>query len=149
MLDNLQTLITAIKTYDFGNEMEKVIVDNKDALADLQAEQWAKGQDIYGKPIQPGYAPFTIEKKKKNTGLAAVTDHVTHFETGELYRSLEGKVQNKEYSIESPSFKLKAVEKRSDTNVVGLTDESKERFAEEITIPGVRKSFKAATGLSF
>ena len=149
MLTGLEDMIKGLKAFDFGEEMERVIIEHKDVIADLQAEQWAKGINSFGREIGPAYAPYTIEQKQQKSGLAAVTDHVTYYDTGELYKSLNGEVSNKQYDITSPSFKFEKAKERSGVTVVGLSPESKQRFAEEITIPGVRKVFKEKTGLSF
>jgi len=149
MLEDLQNKIIALRSFNWGDEMQTVIQANTEALADLQAEQWAKGLAANGSEILPPYAPYTIEEKKKKTGLAAVTDHVTFYDTGELYKSLRGEAANMKYDITSDNFKFKKAIDRSGVRIVGLTDESKERFAEEITVPGVRRSFEAKTGFSF
>lgn len=149
MLDDLKNKIDALRSFNWGEEMEAVIKQNEEALADFQAEQLAKGINRLGQEILPEYRPFTIEQKRKKSGLAAVTDHVTYYDTGELYKSLQGEVGNKQYDITSPSFKFDKMKKRSGERVVGLTEESRLRFAEEITIPGVRKRFKEKTGFTF
>jgi len=149
MLDDLQNKIKALRDFDWGYEMEKVIKDKSEVIADFQAEQWAKGQAANGSDILPQYAEFTIEEKKKKSGLAGVYDHVTFYDTGELYKSLQGEVANMQYDITSSNFKFGKAVKRSGERIVGLTDVNKERFADEITLPGVRKVFEEKTGFSF
>jgi hypothetical protein len=149
MLDDLQNKINSLRQFDWGYEMEKVIHDNSEVIADLQAEQWAKGETAKGEEILPPYAPYTIEQKRQKTGLAAVTDHVTFYDTGELYKSLQAPVANMQYDITSNNFKFKKATDRSGLRIVGLTDSNRLRFAEEITLPGVRKVFKEKTGFSF
>lgn len=149
MLEDLQNKITALRSFNWGEEMQAVIQANTEALADLQAEQWAKGLAANGSDINPPYAAYTIEQKQKKTGLAAVTDHITFYDTGELYKSLRGEAQNMQYDITSDNYKFNKAIDRSGLRIVGLTDESKERYAEEITLPGVKRSFEAKTGFSF
>ena len=148
MLEDLQNKINVLRSFDWGHEMETVIKAHEDTLADMQAEQWAKGQAANGGEIFPAYAPYTVEQKQTKTGLAGVYSHVTFYDTGELYRSLQGKVANMQYDITSDNFKYQKAIDRSGLRIVGITDANKERFAEEITVPGVKKVFYQKMGFS-
>ena len=76
------------------------------AYLDEQAKQWAMGQDQTGEAITlngHGYTPYTMDLKSKyGVGLGAVTDHVTLFQTGELYRTLRLDIENGNVIVSSP-----------------------------------------------
>src|SRR5438105_15278256 len=106
MLTHLQNKINALQSFSFQDELVKIVTDHKDKLADLQAAQLAQGINSKGEEINPQYAPFTIEQKKKKTGLAGVYSRVTYFDTGDLYKSLQAQVSGTKFSIRSESFKF-------------------------------------------
>jgi hypothetical protein len=146
-LDDFKSRVDALKAFDFGDELEGIVERNKSTIADLQAEQWAKGKRSDGNDINPQYSPFTIAYKKQfGVGLGRITDHVTFYQTGELYKSLYAAVNNRQFSIESDNFKFDKAKKRSGEKIVGLNQESKVTFAENITLPEIKKVLKDKTG---
>lgn len=146
-LDDLRKLRDAINNFDFAAEQEQIVTDNKDVIADLQAEQWAQGLASDGGQIYPEYAPYTIEQKRGKPGLSGVTSHVTFYDTGETYRLLTAMINSGHYTITAATFKFDKIIKRSGKRVVGLTYDSREKFAKGVTLPGIKKVFKEKTGL--
>lgn len=143
MLTNLRNKINALRSFDFDKEQRTIIDANKDKLADLQAEQLAQGLKSDGSRITPGYSAFTIQDKKANgTGLGAVTDRVTFFKTGELYRKLRADIQGSTFAIRADTFKFHKAIDRSGVNVVGLSRDSKEKFVLTYTRPGLLKAYE-------
>lgn len=143
MLDHLQRKIKALETFNFKSETLAVITEHKDKLADLQAEQLAQGLNSKGEKIGPEYRPFTIQKKKsEGVGLGRVTDRVTFFQTGELYRKLRAEIRVSAFAIKADSFKFDKMIKRSGVNTVGLNDDSREKFILGVTRPGILKAYK-------
>jgi hypothetical protein len=149
-LTELKNTIARLKAFDFHEELQTVVEENREVIADLQAEQLAKGVKSDGNEINPPYSPFTVEQKQKHgVGLGRITDHVTFYDTGEMYSLMRAEVSGDQYEITNSSFKFDKMKKRSGERVVGLNDSSKRTFAEEITIPNIKKVFKQKTGLNF
>lgn len=148
-MDDLKTVINKLKAFSFKDEMIAVITQNKDTIPDMQAEQLAIGLKSDGNKILPEYAPFTIQEKMRKTGLSGVYNHVTFYDTGELYSSLTAEITGENYDVKSPSFKWAKAIERSGKRIVGLTEANRSEFAKTITLPGVKKALKAKTGLVF
>lgn len=149
-LNDLKNTIDKLHRFSFKDELQVIVQENAEEIANLQAKQLAEGVKSDGTEINPPYRPYTIEQKRKyGVGLGRVTDHVTYYHTGDLYKSLEAKVTGDEYDITSSSLKFDKMKKRSGERVVGLNKSSKTIFAEEITLPNIKRVFKDKTGLSF
>lgn len=155
-LYNLEQLINNIQQFDLVTEQNKIIEEHKDVLADLQAEQWgSKSKDYAGRDIKlldnpgGGYRPFTIEKKRtEGFGLGAVTNRITLFQTGELYRSLFATITSSKFFLSSDVFYFKKLMKRTG-DVTGLDHDERLKFAETYVRPGIKEVLKQKTGLSF
>lgn len=155
--DTFITFIDKFQAFDFGAEQETIIEANKESLADLQAEQLAKGKDRNDEPIllkdnpdyEFGYTPFTKDLKEKyGKGLGAVTDHVTFYQSGNLYRELFATVNKEEFTIESKVPYFGELIQRTGDEAMGLAEESKERFAENILLPKFNDVLTEKTGLA-
>lgn len=143
MLNHLKKKIEALERFSFQNELVTILDANKERIADLQASQLAKGINSKGAPIYPQYSPFTVQYKKMfGVGLGAVTDRVTFFQTGELYRKLYAAVNAKNYTIKADTFKFDKMIKRSGADTVGLNVESRRDFVNEITRPQILEVYK-------
>ena len=156
MLDNLQTLIRNLRTFDLAKEQEQIVVENKDALADLQAEQWGEtSKDYAGRDIKlldnPGgtYRPFTIEKKKsEGIGLGSVTNRITLFQTGALYKELFATISNGKFKLTSSVPYFNTLMRRTG-DVTGLDYDQRLKFAETFVRPGIKTALKEKVGISF
>ena len=155
-VDNLKHLADSLRRFDLEKEQTKIIEEHKDVLADLQADQWGElSKDYAGRDIKlldnPGgvYRPFTIQKKRsEGRGLGSVTDRVTLFQTGALYRELFVTIASGKFSLSSsvPYFK-KLMNRTGD--VTGLDKDHRLEFAETYVRPGVKQALKQQTGLKF
>lgn len=164
MITSLKRLARNLEKFDL-EEVQYVIIDtNKDAIADLQAVQLSEGKDITGTVRNDSYAPLTVRYKQElGKGLGRVTDRVTFFFSGELYNSLEGRLNKaaKTYTTGSTlttlveaAGNLANFETKFDKMVTrigfekyGLDRQRQLEFFDNITKPGVRKVLLTRTGL--
>jgi hypothetical protein len=104
---------------------------NTDVMADLNAEQMAQGIRATGSEIKPAYHPLTVEiKRTEKTGLAAVTDHVTLYDTGSHYRQLYAEVKGDEIEYGSRDSKSEKLENKYGRTIYGLTEDSREELVQ-------------------
>lgn len=97
-------------------------------VEDLNATQLAQGLRADGSELLPSYTPLTIELKKHKSGLAAVTSHVTLFDTGDFYRSLHAEVKGDRLVYSDTDEKFEKLNKKFSTSkgsILGLTKDSK------------------------
>ena len=102
----------------------ETIEEKGEVMADLNAEQLAQGLRSDGTEILPDYAPLTVELKKEKSGLAAVTDHVTLYDTGSFYRQLVAEVQGDAIIYDSRDEKADDLDEKYSTakgSIYGLT----------------------------
>lgn len=114
-----------------GKEVDlavKAIDDNSEVAADLIAQQLAQGIKSTGEKSDYSYSLFTIASKKGKTGLAAVTSHLTNYDTGESYKGLYAKVKGSTIEFGTTSNKENAISGRMDGKAFGLMQENKEEF---------------------
>lgn len=67
---------------------EESLNATSEPAVDIIAGQLAMGMRADGTEITPSYSPLTIELKKKKSGLSAITDRVTLYDTGQYYAGL-------------------------------------------------------------
>ena len=80
-----------------------------------------------GKKSDFSYAPFTVAIKKNNrTGLAAVTSHLTNYDTGESYQKLYAKVKGFLIEFGTTTDKEESISARMEGKAFGLTDDSQD-----------------------
>lgn len=164
MIEQLKRFARNLERFDLEEVQYVIVDDNKDHIADLQAQQLAEGKDITGKIRNDSYAPMTVRYKQElGKGLGRVTDRVTFFFTGELYNSLEARINKaaKTYTTGSTlttfveAFgNLANFETKFDKMVTrigyekyGLDRERQLEFFNNITKPGVRKILLIRTEL--
>lgn len=155
-LDQLEQLITNLSRFSFEEEQNIIIEENKDVLADLQAEQWGStSKDYAGREIKlldnPGgrYRPFTIQKKlSEGSGLGRVTNRITLFQTGALYRQLFVTITTQKFFLKSTVPYFSKLMKRTG-DVTGLDVDHRRTFAETYVVPGMREALERKTGLTF
>ena len=156
-LEHLNTLINNLEQFDLAKEQEIIIEDNKDVLADLQAEQWGStSKDYAGRDIKlldnpqygEGYRPFTIEKKKREgVGLGSVTNRVTNYQTGELFRLMKTNINAGKFFFTSDVPYFKSLMRR-EGDPTGLDHDQRLKFAETYVRPGINAVLKEKTGLT-
>lgn len=149
-LDSLRTDITNLTAFDWGTELENIVETNVDALTQLQSEQMAKGIDSEGNETAldgNGYQQSTIEYKDKfGQGLGAVTDRVTGYMTGNLYASLKADVKDGQYALSSTVDYFPALLARTGDKWMGLNEDRRKQFSNNVTIPAIQLIFKDKTG---
>lgn len=144
----LDTLINNLSAFDFQQEQEHIITDNKERLADLQAQQFAMGKDSKGQPIELidnpqygyGYRPYTIFKKQtEGVGLGKITSFVSLYGKGTLYKELNVTIANNTFEIASkvPYWSTLMARTQEDTNK--LSADSRRFFAEGYVLPGIEQ----------
>jgi hypothetical protein len=156
-LDNLEHLITALQTLDVQKEQDAIIEAHKKSLADLQAEQWGStSKDYAGRDIRlldnvefdGGYRPFTIKKKtEEGFGLGRITDRITLFQTGTLYKNLFATITAGKFFLTSDVPYFKKLMRRTG-DVTGLDADKRLEFAEAFVRPGMAAIIKEKTGLT-
>ena len=149
-LDSLQSDISNLTSFNWGDELNTIVEGNTDALLTLQEQQMASGVDSNNEPTAlegNGYQPSTIEHKQKyGQGLGAVTDKVTGYMTGALYAALEAKVDDDTFSFDSTVDYFPALLDRTGEQWMGLNDDSKKQFGENVTLPAIQLIFRDKTG---
>lgn len=151
-LDGMKQLIDDLAAFDFGQELRTIVIDNEAELPELLKVQLAGGKDgnnedvtLYG---SPNYARATISEKKINgRGLGAVTDRITNYMNGDFYRLQRAKVEGNIFSVDSPVSYFDDIVERSGEPVMELNEESRLKFATEITLPAIEDVLYAKTGL--
>lgn len=145
-LDNLRNDIINFQSFDWAFELENIVETNKDALVQLQEDQWWEGKDSEGQPIAlegRGYSKRTFEIK---TAKGQPTDRVTLRDTNALYSSLQATVNDGEFALKgNTEYEAELIE-RTGEQVYGLDQEKREQFANSITLPAIRTIFHEKTG---
>lgn len=68
-------------------------------------------------------------KQKYGVGLGRVVDHITLYQSGNLYRTLELYIDQKNIFVRSPAPYADKLIQRTTDKVFGLTPENKEEYA--------------------
>lgn len=147
----LKQFITALATFDFAATQERAIATNLEPLVQYQVEQFASGKDAEGEPILlegNGYNPFYADKKRKyGIGLGRVTDRVTLFLTGALYKETFASITSGKVLFSSRvPYWPELISRTGD--VTGLNEENRKDFAYSFLLPFVSRELHRATGLS-
>jgi hypothetical protein len=104
------------------------VKEQESDVLDLQKDQLNAGLLDKGDAIEPPYAPFTVQKKKKKGQDA---DRVTLRDTGSFYNKQYVKFHRESFEITSRDRKTQKLKRKYDGrgrlggDVFGLTDESK------------------------
>lgn len=125
-----------------GKEIEfaaQAIQENATVAEDMVAAQLAQGIKSDGSDANFTYAPFTIAVKRTRSGLAAVTDHLTNYDTGASYRGLYLKVEGADIKFGTTTDKEEAIEERMDGMAFRPTQENKEEFLNQHAQPSMNK----------
>lgn len=141
MLANLQALDVHELAIETATEAEPVMVD-------AMADQLSQGRRADGSNISPPYAQFTIQEKEKKSGLAAVTDVVTLFDTGAHYAELFAEVQGDIIEYGSKDSKSESLQSRYG-KIYGLNEEARAEVIEDFIEPRFEAKIERATGLKF
>lgn len=145
-------ILDVLKSMDLQAIAAESLEANAETIADLNAEQLARGLRADGSQILPEYAQLTIDIKKTKSGLSGVTDHVTLYDTGDHYQQLYADVKGVEIEYGSRDEKSARLEKKYATKrapLYGLTIDSR-----DILMSGPVKKYwetkiEKLTGLKF
>lgn len=155
-LEALEKLIDDLERFDAHEELQVIVTNNKDVIKDLQQQQMAGGVDSEGNEVllkdnaswNYGYRPYTIrEKEKVGSGLGAVTDRVTGYMTGQLYQHLAVRVKGDEFDVSSDVPYFDELESRIGEQWMGLNEQSRIQFGEDVVIPDFSIALRDKTGL--
>ncbi len=147
-LDSLRTDIARLSAFDWGGELKTIVESNVEEIANLQSNQLYAGIDSKGAEITlegNGYSYVTMQIKKEK---GQPIDRVTWNDTGDLHASLEAIVKGDTFTIDSKSEqeKFSSMIERSGEDVIGLNNYQKQVFADDVTLPSIKQSFKDKTG---
>jgi hypothetical protein len=146
LLENLAAL-------DVEQIATSILKSNEEIMADLNATQLSQSMRTDGTEIFPSYKGLTIHiKETMKSGLAAVTDRVTLYDTGDHYRQLYAKVMGRELEFGSKDEKSAKLEKKYATSkgaLYGLTEDSRDELVESHLRPEWAKDISSKTGLKF
>jgi len=147
-MQTIQEHLAKLRGFNFQDELQVIIEDNKERVADLQADQLSQGLRNDGRQINPQYTKYTVAAKQQfGVGLGAVTDRVTFYDTGELYKSLRVKVTPTTFTIQSDNFKFDKMIKRSGKETVGLSKDYCDMFVQSYTKPIIARRMREVLGV--
>lgn len=134
----IAAVLNRVKSIDIKSIAQTSIVETKEAIADLNAEQMFVGLRSDGSEILPSYSKLTIQIKKEK---GQPTDRVTLRDTGSFYEGIKVDVSGDRLNITSTDEKTEKLNKKyskSKGNIFGLSD----RFKREYLNNNLRKVFK-------
>ncbi len=151
-LNGLKKIMEDLEAFNFEVSLSSIIAENKDLISDKVADQIGRtGLDGNGDRITLDggeYTDFTVRYKQEHgKGLGAVTDRVTLYQTGELYRMIETEVTIDEVTTLSNVPYYDELMERTGEQVMKLNESSRLEFAQEIVIPAFAEDLKEKTGL--
>ena len=152
MLDDFENRITALKGFDFGQELETIVENNSEKITEYVRKQLEAGIDGNNEPNKifdrTEYRPLTIEiKKERGSGLGAVTDHITNYMTGSFYNSLKTDVEGNVFEEDSDVSYFGDIRLYSSDALLEVNETNRKEFAETVTLPGIQEALLAKTGL--
>jgi hypothetical protein len=147
-LTGILNLVNNLRELDTQKEVQTIIERNGARINELQQEQLAAGIGRSGRVRVDEYRPLTkLIKRERGVGLGAVTDRVTFFMQGNLYRSLRTVFRGTTFRTESPLPTFQKMLDRIGEDDYGLSPDQCEEFATGITIPEFGKVLEQRTGL--
>jgi hypothetical protein len=150
MINGLLTLRNGLKSFNLEKEQYTILEDNKEVLADLQAEVLAEGRDKEGQVRNDQYSDFTVRYKLEfGQGLGRVTDRVTFYMTGAMYKSFFTYLSKRTFEVRSPLERFDKMIARVGEQNYGLDTERKMRYFSEVNLPRVKDILFIKTRLRF
>lgn len=151
-LDDFKNTIDKLTAFDFGQELQTIVSEHTDDITEFLKVQMAAGKDGNNEPVtlngNPEYSPFTIlDKKLRGHGLGAVTDRITTYMTGDLYRSMKTNTEGSAFFTQSDVPYFDEVIDRTGDQVMELDEDSRRKFGNEITLPAIQDVLYAKTEL--
>lgn len=132
----LKKRLLAFKGTESGLALE-ALNDNAQLIADANKIQLEFGIKTDGQKSDFKYAASTIALKKKRSGIAGITNHLTNFDTGESYEELFAEFKPDHAIFGTKTDKEQAIIERMDGKAFGLTDDNKKILMQD----EIKKSF--------
>jgi hypothetical protein len=146
-MTTLVSMINRFKQIDTSAIAITSIVETKEAIANLNAEQMFSGLRSDGSEILPSYTDYTIELKKAKGQPA---DRVTLRDTGSFYENIKVEVIGDKININSTDEKAEKLNKKyskAKGKIFGLSDRYKREYLNESLRKVFKKKIENATGL--
>lgn len=140
----LTEIISRVKLLNSQTEQiaEEVITQSKEAYLSLNASQLSHGLDKEGNAITldgNGYTPYTKDLKEKyGQGIGAITDYVTLYQTGTMYKSESLGVSGGYINLRFNTPYSDKVLSRTGDQVLGLDANSRDEFIIGFFKPGIK-----------
>lgn len=150
-LDGLEDLLNNLQAFDAHTELLTIVDENGERINELMQQQLSEGKDMSGQVRIDEYRPLTLFFKRTDNRvqgtLGAVTDRVTFYMYGNLYKSMTTVMSGDDFSVESPLPTFDKMVNRIGDDEYGLDPEERLNFATEITIPKFAEALQQKTGL--
>lgn len=127
-----EKLIEASKKETIQGILRDIVEENGHILEDLNRDQLFKGKNIDGTDIEPEYTDFTKQLKALK---GQPSDRVTLKDTGDLYASIRVKTFDQAFELVATDPKTPELFLKYGKLWLGLSDESKAIFVNEIVRP--------------
>jgi hypothetical protein len=150
-LDDFAQRIAKLQAFDFGKELETIVTDNVDAIADLQRDQMLEGRGVDGAFLRPFYSEdpyfkkpgaalrYARWKQKITPNPQRPLDVPNLIITGVFHESLTANVEGDLVEIEtSAAFGDDVFDKFPKAQ--GLDEDKRLLFAETITMPAIKQA---------
>lgn len=138
--------IRKIEAFDFQKNAIEIVEMNKEFLAELLRTQLERGLDGNNNPVTirgvEKYAPFTIEKKRKMTGLSRVTQWITNYDTGQFYEKIKPKTDGVRLSFDSSVPYFQDIIAQSGGIIMKLNKQNLELFIKTKLKPELERRMK-------
>lgn len=128
-LDKLYSNLSNLDVIDICVEI--IENDLSEFINDLNRKQMAdKGKRSDGSQLSPEYTDLTEWFKRQKSGTAAITGHVTLFDTGDLHKSIFSGIVSDSLVLDSNDWKVSELTQKYG-EFLGLTDESIKLFQDK------------------
>jgi hypothetical protein len=157
-LKNLEWIMKGLSSFNARDEVERIVDENKDVLTDLQRDQMMEGRSVDGDYIRPYYSEnpyfksaaaalkYAEWKQEITPNELRPLDVPNLYINGRFHNSLKTVMNGDEFSIESDDIKGASIFEEH-KNAQGLDEDSRLKFATEITLPKFAEIFKEKTTL--
>jgi hypothetical protein len=118
----LSQMIAKFEAVDIDRSVQEAFDETDEQYADLNIEQMARGERSDGSSL-PNYSPVSVSVFGKRPG------PWTLYDTGDFYAGRFAELHEGSITIGSTDPKEELIEKKAGSNIWGLQDENKTRFA--------------------
>jgi hypothetical protein len=151
----IQEMISRIQALNQQTEQiaTATVEQTKEDYLELNASQLAQGVDKNGDSITldgNGYTPYTKDLKEKyGQGIGAITDHVTLYMTGAMYKSETLGVQGRDILLNFNTDYSDELLGRTGDTVLGLNADSREDYIHGPFISALKPQIEAIMKIPF